>query len=96
MIKVMIFGKKECDACKAMHEKVQFLIDRWNAKVESIDFIDMDTVEGLAEGAYRGVHDIPTLILEIDGAEVGRWMKKAPLSKDLKPLLQQFIKENAP
>lgn len=95
MLRVMIFGKKECEACKAMHEKVSFFVDRWNVKVDSIDFIDLDTVEGLAEGAYRDVYDIPTMVIEVDGSEVGRWRKTPPLSTELKPLLAPFMQKDA-
>lgn len=91
MVRVIIFGKAQCEACKAMHGKVKFFIDRWNAKVESIDFIDMDTVEGLAEGAYRDVYEIPTMIIEAGGSEIGRWIKKPPISNELKALLKPFI-----
>lgn len=90
-MRVIIFGKAQCEACKAMHEKVKFFIDRWNAKVESIDFIDMDTVEGLAEGAYRDVYEIPTMIIEAGGSEIGRWIKNPPISNELKALLKPFI-----
>jgi hypothetical protein len=91
MIRVSVFGKKECDACKAAVEKVTYFSRKWGkAEETTIDFIDVETPDGLAEGAYRGVYDIPTVILEDGGEEVARWVKQVPLSKDFR---QYFLKE---
>ena len=92
MIKVSVFGNKECDACKAAMEKIVHFSERWGkAEVTSIDFVDMETPDGLAEGAYRDVYDIPTVILEEGEDEVARWVKKVPLSREFKPY---FVKES--
>jgi hypothetical protein len=91
MIRVSIFGKKECDACKAAMEKVTYFSRKWGKTEETtIDFIDVETPDGLAEGAYQGVYDIPTVILEDGGEELARWVKQVPLSKDFR---QYFLKE---
>jgi thiol-disulfide isomerase/thioredoxin len=93
MIKVSVFGKKECDACKAAMEKIVHFSQRLGkAGDTSIDFVDVETPDGLAEGAYRDVFDIPTVILEDGGDEVARWVKKVPLSREFKPY---FVKEPA-
>ena len=85
MIKVSVFGKKECDACKAALEKISYFSRKWGRSEDtSIDFIDMETPDGLAEGAYRDVYDIPTVILESDMEEVARWVKKVPLSNEFR------------
>lgn len=86
MIRVSVFGKKECDACKAAMEKIVHFSEKWGkAEQTSIDFVDVETPEGLAEGAYRDVYDIPTVILEDRGDELARWVKKVPLSREFKP-----------
>jgi thiol-disulfide isomerase/thioredoxin len=91
MIRVSVFGKKECDACKAAMEKVTYFSQKWGkADQTAIDFIDVETPDGLAEGAYKGVYDIPTVILEDGGEEVARWIKQVPVSKDFR---QYFLKE---
>jgi thiol-disulfide isomerase/thioredoxin len=85
MIKVSVFGKKECDACKAAVEKITYFSDKWGMQASTaIDFIDMETVDGLAEGAYRDVYDIPTVILEEEGRELARWVKKVPESREFR------------
>jgi hypothetical protein len=65
MIKVSVFGRKECDACKAAVEKITYFSEKWGKTGStSIDFIDMETPDGLAEGAYRDVYEVPTVIFE--------------------------------
>ena len=92
MIKVTVFGKKECDACKAALDKVVYFSRKWGREEETtVDFIDMETPDGLAEGAYRDVYDIPTVVFEESGEELARWIKKVPLSQEFKPY---FFKES--
>lgn len=92
MIKVSVFGKQECNACKAAVRKVTYFSEKWGKRDStSIDFIDMETVDGLAEGAYRDVYDIPTVILEDGDRELARWVKKVPQSSEFRDF---FLKEN--
>lgn len=91
MIRVSIFGKQECDACKAAVEKVTYFSEKWGKADETaIDFVDVETPDGLAEGAYRDVYDIPTVILQDGDEEVARWIKQVPLSQEFK---RYFLKE---
>jgi glutaredoxin len=85
VIKVSIFGRRDCDACKAALEKMTYFSKKWGMDVStSIDLIDMDTPDGLAEGAYRDVYDIPTVILEEEGKELARWVRKVPVSSEFR------------
>jgi thiol-disulfide isomerase/thioredoxin len=91
MIKVSVFGKQECDACKAAVEKVAYFSEKWGKTDQTaIDFVDVETPDGLAEGAYRDVYDIPTVILQDGDEEVARWIKQVPLSQEFK---RYFLKE---
>ena len=91
MIKVSVFGKQECDACKAAVEKVTYFSEKWGKTDQTaIDFVDVETPDGLAEGAYRDVYDIPTVILQDGDEEVARWIKQVPLSQEFK---RYFLKE---
>jgi thiol-disulfide isomerase/thioredoxin len=84
---IKIFGKQNCDACKSTKEKFNIFLDKWEKKEDVvITFFDLDTVEGLTEGAMLDATDVPTTIIEKDGQEVARWQKKVPLSKDFKEL----------
>jgi hypothetical protein len=92
-MKVSVFGKQECDACKAALEKITYFSEKWGKREStSIGFIDMETVDGLAEGAYRDVFDIPTVIFEDRDGELARWVKKVPTSEEFK---SYFFRESA-
>jgi thiol-disulfide isomerase/thioredoxin len=92
VIKVRVFGRHECDACKAAVEKITYFSRKWGkGATTSIDFIDMDTVDGLAEGAYSDVYDIPTVIIEDESRELVRWVKKVPASGEFR---DYFLRES--
>jgi thiol-disulfide isomerase/thioredoxin len=84
-MQIKIFGKKTCSACKAAREKFEFFLNRWKVSGKAkIIFYDLDTVEGLAEGSYYNVSEIPTTILEKESREITRWIKEVPLSQEFK------------
>jgi len=88
-LRVSVFGKRECDACKAAVEKMEYFARKWKREDISIEYVDMDTPDGLAEGAYRDVYDIPTVILEKGGEEVVRWVKTVPVSREFRKYFLQ-------
>jgi len=84
-VKIKIFGKKDCAKCQTTKNKFNFFLKKWNIydKVR-IDFYDMDTVDGLAEGAFYNVGAIPTTILENGKGETARWTGEVPKSEDFR------------
>ncbi len=89
MITIKIFGKQNCDACKSTKEKFDLFLQKWDKKSNvDIQFYDLDTVEGLTEGAMLDATDVPSTIIEKDGVEVGRWQGKVPLSKEFKAIFE--------
>lgn len=90
-MRVSVFGRKECDACRAAVEKIEYFTKKWKRGDVAIEYIDMDTPDGLAEGAYRDVYDIPTVILEREGDEVVRWVKAVPVSQEFR---KYFLQES--
>ncbi len=79
--KVLIFGKKGCAKCTTTKNKVGHYINKWGLDGEvPVEFLDMDSVDGLTEGAFRDVWDIPTTIVEQDRAVVARWDGQVPKS----------------
>ena len=85
-MKVKVFGKPGCEFCKTTMKKFETFLALWkiNDKV-NLSFFDMETVDGLAEGAFLGVTKIPTSIIELNGNVVARWDGKVPVSEDFKP-----------
>jgi thioredoxin family protein len=86
--KVMIFGKADCAKCKTTKNKVGHYINRWGLDAEvPIVFMDMDTIEGLSEGAFRDVWEVPTTIVEQPNGSVARWDGEVPKSEALRASL---------
>ncbi len=84
-MQIKIFGKKTCSACKSAREKFEFFLNRWKISDRArITFYDLDTIDGLAEGSYYNVREIPTTVLEKESREITRWTKKVPLSREFK------------
>lgn len=92
-MKISIFGRRDCDACKSVKVKMEYFSRKWGkSESTAIEFVDMETVDGLAEGAWRDVYDIPTVILEANGRELSRWVKQVPISQDFK---RYFFEESS-
>jgi len=86
-MKVKIFGKKECNLCKASVKKFQFFLNKWElAEKVELSFYDLDTVDGLAEGSLLDALEVPTIILEEDGVEIARWEKTVPRSDEFEKI----------
>lgn len=86
-MKLKIFGKQNCAKCKSTKQKLEFFLDKWKLENVSLDFYDMDTIDGLSEGALHDVLKIPTVILELDGAVKARWEGEIPKSEEIKTYL---------
>lgn len=93
-MELKVFGRPTCQVCKQAIEKINYFLEKWEYnKSISLTYFDMDTVDGLAEGAYYEVFEIPTTVLLSTGdREMERWIKRPPLSKELKPFLDKIIK----
>ncbi len=86
MKKVIVFGKQTCPVCKDAFEKLIYFKEKkgFSAPVE---YVDMETVDGLAQGAYYEVADIPTIVILDGDKELIRWTKKPPISEEFLPYL---------
>ena len=87
-MKLVIFEKEDCEACKNAKTKIDFFLDKWGM-ADSLErqSINVSTADGLVEAAMQEVADIPTIILEKDGEELARWSKKAPKSDEVRSFL---------
>ena len=95
---VVIFGKLNCGTCAGAKERVTVLIDKMGlaAKVP-MQFINVDTYEGRAEGAFYDVYDaVPVTIIRDDSKDVlSRWEGVMPKSEELKPFLETVNRASA-
>ncbi|MCX6377185.1 MAG: hypothetical protein NTU88_14340 [Armatimonadetes bacterium] len=85
---IFIFGKQGCAKCTTTKNKVGHYINKWGLVGEvPVIFMDMDSVDGLSEGAFREVCKIPTTIVEHRDNAVARWDGKVPNSEELRSSL---------
>jgi glutaredoxin len=89
-MQVKVFGIPTCSVCKSAREKLGYFIRKWGRGDQiPLTYYDLETVEGLAEGAYYEVWQVPTVVIEDEEGEVTRWVKKVPLSREFEPLLRR-------
>lgn len=91
-IDVKVFGKPGCEFCKTTMKKFETFLKRWNITPEQVNliFYDMETVDGMAEGAFYGVTKIPSTVIEKSGDQIGFWHGKVPLSEEFKDHFAAF------
>ncbi len=89
---VKVFGKPGCEFCKTTVKKFETFFTRWQIDPEKVklSFFDMETVDGLAEGAFYSVAKIPSTVIEKGSDVLARWDGKVPLSEEFKDYFQGF------
>ena len=87
-MKIKIFGKKGCAKCETTKNKFAHFIEKSESNA-TLEFYDMDTAGGMAEGMYYDAHKIPTSIIEKDGNVVARWMGEVPNSEEFKEYFEE-------
>ena len=87
-MKIEVFGKPGCGRCESTKRKLSHYLDRWGiaADVEIVSH-DMESVDGRAEGAFRDVDEVPTVIVSDGEAELARWQREMFSSDALKDVL---------
>ncbi len=79
-MKIKYFFKQDCPKCPAAKEIVKKFED-------IVEYHDLDTVDGLAEGAYYMVSSTPTIIVVDErGREVASWRGSLPTENDIRSL----------
>lgn len=64
-------------------KKFETFFSRWGSDAP-LAFFDMETVDGLAEGAFYSVTKIPSTVIERGEEVLARWDGKVPLSSEFK------------
>jgi thioredoxin-related protein len=83
-MRVKYFYKKDCPKCPAAKE----VLSKFN-QVDQ-EHLDLDTVEGLAEGAYYSVFSTPSIIIvDEEGNEVYSWRGEVPSVSSLENILKK-------
>lgn len=87
-MKIKVFSKSGCAKCETTKHKIKHFLVKWELEHKvAVDVHDMETIEGMAEGAFHDVSQIPTTIIEKENTEVARWEGEVPQSDRIKDLL---------
>jgi thioredoxin-like negative regulator of GroEL len=88
-MKFEVFGKQRCPKCTSTKEKLDHLLRKADAATfVAVAFIDVDTIEGMAEGAFNDVAQVPTVILRSEAGEaLARWEGRIPPSIEVQAML---------
>ena len=88
-MKFEVYGKPGCAKCISTKAKLQHLLHKADAEASvAMAFVDVDTIEGMAEGAFYDVAEIPTVILRSDAGEpLARWDGQVPPSLEIQAYL---------
>jgi len=84
-MQIDLFGKTDCSKCASAKRKLDHFLNKWGlvGKV-SVNYFDMETIEGRAEGALRDVMKIPTLIIRDGDRNIARWEGELPHSEEIR------------
>lgn len=92
---VKIFGKPDCALCKTTKNKWYFLLQQWGLLPDvKLIFFDLNTVDGLTEGAFYAVTAMPTTVLENGGKIISRWDGVIPPTEGIQNALQNYQDAN--
>lgn len=85
-MEVKVFGKPGCEYCKTTMKKFETFFGRWSIDESKakLSFFDMESVDGLAEGAFYSVTKIPSTVIEQGSEILKRWDGVVPLSEEFK------------
>jgi len=90
LMEISIFGKPSCAKCRTTKNKLNHLVEKWGvADTVPLRYYDLETVDGMTEGAFRDVMGMPTVIVDNGPREVGRWTALVPKTDEIKNMVTE-------
>ncbi len=88
-MRIEIYGKPGCAKCKTTKNKVSHFMQKWGVGEQvPVSFVDMSTPDGMAEGAFNDVFNIPTTIVrKTEEEELVRWDGVIPPTEGIRELV---------
>ena len=91
-MEIDIFGKEDCGKCVTVKEKLEtFLSERDLKDNIQLRYLDMESVDGMAEGAFHDVLKIPTIIIKDKDKKVARWDGSVPETGGVESFLEKEV-----
>ena|GEM_PF-1656763 len=89
-VKIRVFSRKSCPNCEIAKKTVEQFIQSHNLQnLVKVEMHDLDTVNGLAEGAYWDVMSVPTLIVMRGNNVLARWDGIVPKEEAIEKVFEQ-------
>jgi len=85
-MKIHVFGKPGCARCESTKAKLGHFLKKWQVEERvKLDFVRLDTADGLACGAFNNVYDtMPvTIVFGDDDRALARWEGDVPPSAEV-------------
>ena len=84
-----VYGRQGCNLCKSAHKKLTLFLEKQGVGGDvELNFVDMETEDGAAEGDFYDVFHVPTVLLLKDDSQIlGRWEGKPPATQELEGLI---------
>ena len=89
-MKIDVYGKQGCAKCESTKAKLGHYLKKWGVDgAVQLEFVDMDTADGLARGAMNGVFNVIPVTIVSDGGEgsLARWEGDVPPSMEVAGVL---------
>jgi len=87
-MEILVFGKESCAKCRTTKHKLGHLLEQGGLTEKiPLRYYDLSTVDGMTEGAWRDVLNVPTVIVDDNAKELTRWSGVVPHEDELKKVL---------
>jgi len=88
-MEINIYGKEDCAKCEEAKKTLTTVLTKKKLKKKvPFKYFDMDTVDGMAEGAFNDVLKIPTVIIKDSENNIVRWDGTVPETDEILKLFK--------
>ena len=87
-MEILVFGKETCAKCRTTKHKLGHLLEH-NGLTDKVPmrYYDLETVDGMTEGAWRDVLKVPTVIVDDNAKELARWAGEIPHTEEVQKVV---------
>ena len=85
-MRIDVYGKPGCARCDSTKAKLGHFLKKWNVEDQVVlDFVDMETADGLTRGVVNDVYDVVpvTIVVGDDEQTLARWEGNVPPAADV-------------
>jgi len=88
-MQIEVFGKDDCIKCDEAKSVLNKLLEEKSLKDKvQFRYFDMESIDGMAEGAFNDVLKIPTILINDQDKNLARWDGNVPQASEISTYLQ--------